>query len=108
MACVMVLTREGKDGLRQAADPEDLVAGHQQVLGQHRPAELGVGQVQGRQGSVGGEKGGVDDFSMVVADSCESQLLVCCNNPAVTWCCSRNMAGKAVDIEHGVQGRDLP
>ena len=54
MACVMVLTREGKDGLRQAADPEDQVAGHQQVFGQHRPAELGVGQVQGRQGSVGG------------------------------------------------------
>ena len=49
IAFVMDLTRESKDGLRQAADPEDLVAGHPQVLGQHRPAE---------QGSVRGERKG--------------------------------------------------
>jgi len=60
IACVIVLAREGKDGLRQAADPEDLVAGHPQVLGQHRPAELGVGQIQSRQGGVRGEEGGVE------------------------------------------------
>jgi len=34
------------------------------------------------------------DLSMVAADSCDSQLLVCCNTPAVTWCCNKNWLDK--------------